>query len=165
MTVISAFGLDQKLPSGGGAREPRGAHRGFRARAVEAHHLDRGEEPGHPLGQADLGLGRRAVGGAAADRARERPIDERRLVSEQMRPVGHHVVDVEPAVHVPEARPPARDDEERLAFHRPERADGRGDPSRHELLRAFVEGGGAVAFPAAARSFEVQRSTISSLPF
>src|SRR5262249_19364428 len=118
------------------------AHGGFGARADEPNHFDRGDHPCHALGEANLAFRRRAVGGSAADRPRQRPVDEGRLVPEEVRPVGHDVVEVRAPVRVPHARALARRHEEGLAADGRKGAHGRGHAARHELLRAPVESRG-----------------------
>ncbi len=119
MAVVSPVGLHDALPARGASGQTHRAHRGFRPRVDEAHHLDRRHELRDLLGETDLELGRSAVGRPSPRGPVERPAQKRRRMSEEVRPVRHDVVQVPPAVRIADPAAPAGRHEEGLP------ADGR----------------------------------------
>ena len=107
--------------------------------ADEAHHLQRRERLHDLLGEANLELGRRAVGGAATGRRDHRLEHFGMGVSQDERTPGEDEVHVLVAVDVGQPGTlPARD-EAGSAAHAAERAHRTVDPARQHLLRPGKE--------------------------
>ena len=107
VAVVAARELDQLPPAGGGAGEAQRRHRRLGPRVDQAHHLDRRQRGGDPLAELDLGDGRGAEGGAAAERPLDGRDDRRMAVPEDVRAVAADVVEVAAAVLPLEPRPAA----------------------------------------------------------
>ena len=119
VAVIAALELDDLVALRGRARDPDRAHRGFRARADEAHALHGRHQRRDPLREPRLELRGRAEARAARRGGGQRLQQPLRRVAVDERSPRHHVVDVGVAVRVFDARSARARDEERRAADRP----------------------------------------------
>ena len=123
-----------------GARHAQRAHRRLGAARDEAQHLDVRHPRAHELRELDLEPGRDSEARPARHRLAQRVEHDGGRVAEHERAPREHVVEVLVAVDVPDARPFAALDDERLATNAAEcahrRADAAGNSSRARAISA-----------------------------
>ena len=144
VAVVAALELHDQIAPGGGAGEPQRAHHRLGPGVDEAHHLHRGQRLDDQLRQLQLGLRRRAEGGAARRRLRHRIDDRRVRVAEDQRTERSEVVDVLVAVGVGDDRARTAGEHDRVAADGAVGARGRVDAAgehgprpRHQRARAL----------------------------
>ena len=142
VTVVAAFELDDQVAPGEPARQAQRAHRRFRTGRHQPHEFDRRHERAEHLGHLDFGFGRCAEGERPAGRRLHRFHHERMRVARDHRAPGADVVDVPPAVGVPEVGARGPLEERRHAADRAKRAHRGIDAGRNAQLgagkKAFV---------------------------
>ena len=135
MAVVATGELHDQVAAGGGTGEPQRAHDRFRARRGEAQPLNGGHRPPDRLAEFDLKRMRRAEGEPIPGRGHDGIDDSRMTVAKDRRSPGPDVVDVAPAVDIPDVRPLAALEEQRRPVDGPERSDRAVHPTRKEVLR------------------------------
>ena len=135
MTVISAVELDDEIPAGGGARNAKGAHRGFRPAVDEPDPLDRRHPHPDELRQPHLARARDAKRASRLGGAVDRLDDAAIGVAEQQRTERADVVDVSPPRLIPDHRALATHEHGWLPPNRAVGANGAVHAAREEVRR------------------------------
>ena len=102
VTVVTALKLDDLVPAGGATGQTDGGHHRLCARVDHTHHLDVGHQVDHQLGDLHLPAGGSAEGQAVFDGLLHRLPDDGMVVAQDHGAPGAHVVDILPAVLVPD---------------------------------------------------------------
>src|SRR6185312_2655414 len=123
MAVIAALKLNDVLAARECARQANRRHRGFRSRADEAHHLDRGECFPNQLAQLTLGASRSAEAGAVFRSALYRCDYLRIGMAEDHRSPGADVIDVFVSIGIPHPAALCVLNDRRFTTHSAERAN------------------------------------------
>ena len=104
VTVIAALELHDDVPAGVAARQTDRGHRRLGPGTHEPHHLDGRQQARQQFGHLEFALGRRAERKAVCGGFLDGPDDVRMRVPGDHRPPRSDVVDVRPAVGIPEPR-------------------------------------------------------------
>ncbi len=139
MAVVSACELHDPVPSRGCAGQAHRGHGGLGARGDETHHLHRIDRVDDPLCQLDLELDCVAICDAPIELGTDRRDDPGWLVTEDVRPVGEHVIDELIAVGVDNVGALGRDDVRRHARNGAVSAHGAVDAPRKHTLGARAQ--------------------------
>ena len=136
MAVVAAGELHDQVAAGGGTGEPQRAHDRFRARRGETQPLNGGHRPPDRLTELDLQRVRRAEGEPIPGGGHDGIDDRWMTVAKDRRSPGPDVVDVAPAVDIPDVRPVAALEEQWRPVDGPECSDRAVHAPRKEVLRA-----------------------------
>ena len=136
VSVIAAFEFQDPIALRGGSRDAQRAHRGFGARAHEAHSLERWHQRPDTLAELDLERAGRPEAGAEPGRRGQRSHESPRRVAVDERSPRHHIIDVAIAVDVLDVRASGAANEQRGCADALEGAHGTVDATGQNLLGA-----------------------------
>ena len=156
VAVVAPGELQHPGPPGDAAGQPDRRHRRLGSGADQPDLLDRGPRD-QLLGQRDLALGGRTVGGSRRRRPPDRVQHRRVGMPVQQRSPGADQVDVLAAVGVGQVRTVARAHETRGAPDRVEGPDRGVDPARDHRPRAVEQRRGVRRLPRVTRRARVAR--------
>ena len=149
MAVVPPRELHDPVPPRGCAGQAHRGHGGLGTRCDEPHHLHRFDCVDDPLREVDLELDRVAVCDSPIELSADRRDHPGRLVAEDVRPVGEHVVDELVAVGVDDVGSLARDDVRWHAGNRTVRTHGAVDTAGKHTLGARAKRPGVAVLHAA----------------
>ena len=140
VAVVAALKLDDLVPAGGPPGQTDGGHHRLGARVDHAHHLDVGHQVDHQLGDLHLPAGGSAEGQAVLDGLLHRLPDHRVVMAQDHGTPGAHIVNILPAVLVPDEGAVGPGDEAGGHAHRPvgpHRGVDSAGQDLHGLLKQF----------------------------